>query len=347
MRSSVRQNISLLILSLLLWAGSAHSHDRILGGQFYNLFDSPVALIATSSYLCSGVLVGQREILTAAHCISAEADDYLVAVGGDFFAVTQALHNPQYEPRGDIFRNMAHDTGMLILDRPVAINPIPVLTDLPLERGQLFLSYGYGTNELSGTSGKSIFENGKGAGMSISAMIPGFFQSSYVNDKAAICSGDSGGPAVMQLGESLVVIGVNSAGSTKDLKGNCEVGGGESLFVDLQARSSVQFLANFSGIQTISGRLILLQDQLNALLHSAEMLLQEDGSSRSLRKMIARAQKQVRKTLPLASGLQAKELKRTERLLSKAKGQVGSPQQQRLLNRVYAKVRILLSLESY
>lgn len=208
---------------------------------------------------CSGTWIGNDTdhgyVLTAAHCFSEEtpAEDFRVrSRGGTEFEVVEAVIHEGWLG-GDLFK-MGYDLAILTLDAPVhdAGRP-PTLYGGDRELGSVLTFMGYGSRGIASIGQHDDYYDGeatpaaalglvevvKGAadsdgededtGPYFGVFLPaedGSIENPYggatrpVNRLAGLLgSGDSGGPAFMQVDGRWVVAGVNSNGS-----GNAEAG---------------------------------------------------------------------------------------------------------------------------
>jgi hypothetical protein len=246
---------TILISLMLLGAPSSHAQDvraRIYGGEFATLYNGPVALIVTSTFLCTGILVGSREVLTAAHCTAGDESDseYQVFVGGGQYGVSTRYYNGDYDPSADDFDAAPYDLGILLLNSAVTgTSPIPVLVGDPVGVGESTVIYGYGANELSGLPDRDPRQEGKVGQAVIINTAGGLLTSNHLTAGASVCGGDSGGPMIQSVGGRAVVVGTLSVGLNTTQNGFCYLAGdGEFDYVNLQSSTSRSFLANFSGI---------------------------------------------------------------------------------------------------
>ncbi|RIL01403.1 MAG: hypothetical protein DCC75_13655, partial [Proteobacteria bacterium] len=213
------------------------AREQLLGGDFVDPSGSALAFIATRSYTCSGVLVGTRHVLTAAHCVSNEISpplsEFVIVVGGREYSVSRGWYNGGFNWRlAALPANTRYDIALLELSLPVLdIAPIPVMFDLPVKPGWNGAVLGFGTNELS------LFQAFQGLGAAkageivVSQVLNGIFSSHYLSSGVVICAGDSGGPVVSVVGRQPMVIGINSSSNSFDDYGVCEIGGGSSNYV--------------------------------------------------------------------------------------------------------------------
>ena len=136
---------------------------------------------------CSGVLVGPRVVLTAAHCRPiASAPGAVVELGGERHAVASTE------------RHLERDLAIVVLDRPSHIAPLS-LAVAGIEVGAEVVV-------------ASAREGGWAAAQRIVSLDP-LHAVAMGASSEAVCAGDSGGPLLVEDGDALRVVGILSTGS--------------------------------------------------------------------------------------------------------------------------------------
>lgn len=198
----------------------------IIGGERVQSGD-PVGVSTVGLYdkkakaLCTGTLIGEQIILTAGHCVDPNSNDLVVYFGTNFKQpdpnlvrkVIKAVVHPSYNTsRGE-------DIGDVALVRfeglpPQGFKPAPLLKDfIGVLKNTRVVVAGYGLDW------SWIVKAGSGILRTVELRIqdPFFSKTEMMIDQSirkGICSGDSGGPAYLNINGTLFVVGVASRGDS-------------------------------------------------------------------------------------------------------------------------------------
>jgi secreted trypsin-like serine protease len=173
----------------------------------------PTVMVFGSRGMCSGVVLTQDLVLTAAHCAAASGDSKIVGLIADkpyrFADVTEVAAHPQYT--GEAGRTA--DLALLKLSKPLPSRFAPAFLSMrPVVVGERLIVVGYGRAEK---------DDNKTAGTPRMAMLTVSNQSATLltlidrgyNGKISGCYGDSGAPAFTTRGGVPALAGVVSGGS--------------------------------------------------------------------------------------------------------------------------------------
>lgn len=209
-------------------------------------------------YYCSGTLIAPTIVLTAAHCAEGwEPSQYLVHFGFDSSdfedrEVSEIIYHPNWDP--DEFATVGFDIALLRLSLPAppGIAPIPYLPQsLAITRDDLGMPLefvGFGKDE-NGQLGRKLHitlplwevcTSAGGCTATNGAHLAFNTICHSMADGGGTCSGDSGGPAFVNIAGEEYVAGVTSYGDT-----GCHVFGC-STKVDVYEAWINDFIGSFS-----------------------------------------------------------------------------------------------------
>lgn len=191
----------------------AQDTQAIVNGDVDHGDDAVVALTHRGQQFCTGTLIGERTVVTAAHClppnIDVSADSMLVFFGrriddpdGVSVRVTEAVANPSWSSS-----TLAGDIGLIALADPAPVDPVPLAyadLDATSKAGDGGRVVGFGITEAEG--------GGNGVKREGAAEIARITQSSIylAPGQAATCNGDSGGPLFLNQNGAEVLAGIHS-----------------------------------------------------------------------------------------------------------------------------------------
>jgi hypothetical protein len=206
---------------------AAHHSVAVTAGTPISGEPAVVALVARRNrctqtaldLICSGVLIGPRVVLTAAHCLEemGATAGYEVVFGNDlaastltFVVVQSALKHPGYNPA-----DRTHDAALLLLAEPADIAPVTLpaakLTDAVVQKTARVVGFG---RTAAQTSSGGI----KRQGLMNVDTIDGSTLALTPNPGLP-CTGDDGGPVYVQAQDGEVFAGIVSG-----LDPECETG---------------------------------------------------------------------------------------------------------------------------
>ena len=338
------------LIGAFQYARAEELRPHMVGGKFARLDSGPFALVLSSSSRCSGILVGPREVLTAAHCVSDTSpnSDFSVIVGGGVFGVKSRYYNSNYDPNGDIVLNAPHDLGILILSTAVrSIKPVPVLFNDLVTAGESAIIYGYGSNEFSALPDRYPWEDGKMGLMIVDDASGGLLTSVHTLGGASACQGDSGGPAIQTIGGFSSVIGTLTIGVNSTIGGACYLNGsGLFSYVDLQASTSQRFMLNFPGITYISGYRIYVLSVSREVSRKLKSALKSKSTTKFLGG-IKPLVLSVRRAIPYSDGVRSSLLNATAKDLQMAQSTRSLLKALRLGRRALKRVERIRALGVY
>ncbi len=173
------------------------------------------------AYICTGTLIAQDIVVTAAHCVATQPENIRIVFDTDISDITQAnaaskvrkitgyLANPKYAMNKD----QDQDTGDIAVIRiagslPDGYHPATLYSGTP-QAGDDAVLAGYGITDGQTQAGSGVLRQ-------VSVPVASVFSQTEIEldqrgGKGA-CHGDSGGPAFANTGNGLALWGVTSRG---------------------------------------------------------------------------------------------------------------------------------------
>jgi secreted trypsin-like serine protease len=205
--------------------------DGVENGQYpfvSAILDERISSNPNKSAFCTGVLIDDNSVATAAHCLRqprTPTEDLSVTVGKTVLsedsqgvvrdATGQSIHPKYGDPCGT-----CHDVGVINFDEPVPYAPIPIGGDGLETPGRPVIIAGWGSVDRFGTNYPDRLQK---AGVPIvgdekadNAYAPGaYVKALHVaagRQEADTCAGDSGGPLFDNTDAGFRLIGLTSWG---------------------------------------------------------------------------------------------------------------------------------------
>lgn len=227
------------VLALTTSAFSQTRRPRIIDGSTVSetSFPQVARLTVDGELLCTGTLIGSKYVLTAGHCFFDERNrravgdtDIVARLNGVEYSSARVYIHPDYRSRSTACVDGETDAAIVELTSEPPLTPI-ILLQVPVPLGSTVLLAGYGTQGSGGSGengtlpavgtiniGNTVVE---GYGEEPPAQNAGssYFYWTFDGGEANTASGDSGGPAFLQIGNDSYLAGITCGGT-----GNAEIG---------------------------------------------------------------------------------------------------------------------------
>lgn len=215
-------------------ASSAFAGDFIIGGTVVTASDpvaSTTVLVTDGNFICTGSIIDQDMVVTAAHCVAAPADTLRIVFArdlnnsvskSDVLPITGYLANPGWQ--GEASQGVdQHDIAVIHLNGtlPAGYKPATLLSaqaSAALKKGDATELAGYGITNAQTQDGAGTLRE---VGVKILKQIG---TTEVVLDQRSghgACHGDSGGPAFVKVGGQLQLWGVTNRGYPDNAPDDC------------------------------------------------------------------------------------------------------------------------------
>ncbi len=241
--TTLSKTLTLLALTGLVACGEADAPESatkksfIVGGEIENGYAAVGALVADGEFFCTGTLVRQDIVVTAAHCLEElqrpEQVQFFLGTDATNLGSGSLLPVSAFRMHPDYPRDEDADIGIMRLGRAAEVQPIP-LNQAALANeviGQKATFVGYGAVGYKGESDEAGLK--RSVEVTVREINPKAFR--YSDPDKGTCHGDSGGPAFIDIAGQQRLIGVTSWGDD-----NCEEFG-----VNTRTDAYIQFLRAF------------------------------------------------------------------------------------------------------
>jgi hypothetical protein len=244
----VRNSIFSLCLILSLLADS--KAGAVVGGQTVSVGDFiRRSVVEISGPGCSGVVISDRKVLTAAHC-TAELSSLVILKSSLYQDCSHARVDDVFYPPDEKSVSIdsqdwpTPDLAVIGLQTPLCGAKPAALSSEPLTPGKIVRTAGYSEGLWNGREPDwtririlrsdtdflmSLFSNPKSNAerlrQMIQAEVPLFNFARPVKDVEAVCTGDSGGPVYTETGGQVSIYGVTSGVLSDPKIGNSKCDG--------------------------------------------------------------------------------------------------------------------------
>lgn len=220
---------------------------RIINGTECEFGPSPVVFLKIGPAACTGTVISDTAILTAAHCFLDGADQSVTISSGsdsnviDFSRRVVVHPEAQIDDQQQLFFN---DVALVFASSNLNLPTLPLIVSRSPEKDDIISIYGYGQS-VPGQAGTNIEGVGslRSGQTRLSRVSPTHLFADFQGVGSNSCFGDSGGPALGSItkdGESILgIVGTVSGGTSE----SCDTGD-LANYIRIESVSITEFIIN-------------------------------------------------------------------------------------------------------
>lgn len=224
---------------------SVCSPFRVINGSECQADNIPVVLLELEGPLgtgvCTGTVISNDFILTAAHCVSSGLSGAVVRHDRRTQEATEYGFNPLFLSTAE--GDSRYDVALIKVPGFAAaagLTPVAIGVSKQIKIGDTVSIIGFGTDEAGDFGSDLPGGNPRATSLKVADTESGLFATLYDDTETSPCFGDSGGSAV----KDGIIVGVESAGTTEDCRA-----GDVNIFTAMNVDSNIEFIrANVPGV---------------------------------------------------------------------------------------------------